>query len=372
MSHKVASRARKREAETEKRRIAFAFVLSLFLHLGLILLVAVTVRMRPVVPLPEADEEDMLEVVFTEPEPAQPVETKPVQPTYVETVESQRQEEAPKDSTFESDKNTHAASDQAPTGTLPLPSTEGRESKAIEWQDRTYAEGETPREDAVMGQPMAQAETPPEKPLPTPEPIPTPEPVPEVTPEPASPVPTPLNTPPPVMPEPTPAPTALALLDPPIRPSARADAHRPRPERPPTPEAAAARPARPGFQPETRTTRIQGGLTNRGRPALNATATPLGKYKKMLSDAIGSRWYYYVNRQIDLVSIGTIEIRFIVERDGKARSVRVMSNTSNESFASVSLRSILEANIPPIPDEVAENLQAGRLEVDYTFTILSN
>ena len=203
-----------------------------------------------------------------------------------------------------------------------------------------------------------------------PEPVEAPEETPEEEPSQETPqetpAPTPLTTPPP---QPVPAPTALALLDPPIRPSARADARRPRQQ--PAPERE-ARPERPGFQPETRTTRIQGGLTNRGRPALNAKATPLGRYKKMLSDAIGSRWYYYVNRQIDLVSIGTIEISFIVERDGKARSVRVISNTSNESFASVSLRSILEAKIPPIPDDVADSLHAGRLEVDYTFTILSN
>ena len=105
---------------------------------------------------------------------------------------------------------------------------------------------------------------------------------------------------------------------------------------------------------------------------MDAAATPLGRYKKMVSDAIGSRWYYYVNDQIGLLNIGTVEIRFIVSSNGKVGGVKVLSNTSNESFASVSVNSIIEAEIPPIPDEVAKLLVNGRLEIDYTFTILSN
>ena len=39
--------------------------------------------------------------------------------------------------------------------------------------------------------------------------------------------------------------------------------------------------------------------------ALNAVGTPQGRYKKLLEDAIGSRWYYYTAAKIDLISIGT-------------------------------------------------------------------
>ena len=105
---------------------------------------------------------------------------------------------------------------------------------------------------------------------------------------------------------------------------------------------------------------------------MDAAATPLGHYKKTVSDAIGSRWYYYVNSQIGLLNIGTVSIRFQVGQEGKAQKVKVLSNTSNESFASVSLSSILEAEIPPIPPDVAKLLDNGRLEIDYSFTILSN
>ena len=162
-----------------------------------------------------------------------------------------------------------------------------------------------------------------------------------------------------------PAPSQLALREAPARPKTE-DRAKPAPTAQPKPQAAS------GFQPETRITRIRGSISNRGKASVDAAATPLGRYKKMVSDAIGSRWYYYVNDQIGLLNIGTVEIRFIVSSNGKVGGVKVLSNTSNESFASVSVNSIIEAEIPPIPDEVAKLLVNGRLEIDYTFTILSN
>jgi outer membrane biosynthesis protein TonB len=119
-------------------------------------------------------------------------------------------------------------------------------------------------------------------------------------------------------------------------------------------------------------TRIRGNISNRGRSSVAANATPLGRYKKMLSDAIGSRWYYYVNDQLGLLSVGTVEIKFIVRADGRAEAVRVVRNSSNESFASCSVRAIMEAEIPPIPEELVRTLEGGRIEIDYSFTILSN
>ena len=105
---------------------------------------------------------------------------------------------------------------------------------------------------------------------------------------------------------------------------------------------------------------------------MEANATPLGRYKKQVSDAIGSRWYYHVNSQMGLLNIGTVEIRFQVLPDGKVKSPRVISNSSNESFASVSLAAVIQAEIPPIPPELVGLLENGRLEIDYSFTILGN
>jgi TonB family protein len=174
-----------------------------------------------------------------------------------------------------------------------------------------------------------------------------------------------------VEPKPTPKlDTELALLEPP----------KPKTTPRPQPEKAVQQrkeqkqqvPQPPGYQPQTRITRIRGNISNRGRSAVSATATPLGRYKKMLSDAIGSRWYYYVSDNIALLNVGTVEIRFVVRETGKVEKVEVLRNSSNESFAACSVRAIMEAEIPPIPKELVPMLESGRIEIDYSFTILSN
>jgi len=356
----------KQQAEVEQKRIFIAFLFSLLFHILLILGIAIAVGIR-FQPWEDHSLEDT-HVELTMEEPVLPKEEAP-KPTYVETLSTQEQAAPPENADFESDKNTHAASLSPPTGTLPVPTQDGRESKSIAWEDRNFAEGEKRREEAVaddIPSPSMESVQPVQ---PVSPPVASQTPLPEPDTAQATVEAQPASTPSPA----TPSPTALALLDPPVRPSAMANVKKQQPRKEASPPSSPpTRPAVPGYQPETRTTRIQGGITNRGRPALNVAATPLGRYKRILSDAIGSRWYYYVNRQIDLVNIGTVQIRFIVDRNGKAHTLRVLSNTSNESFANVSLRSILEAKIPPIPDEVVENLQAGQLEVDYTFTILSN
>ncbi len=86
--------------------------------------------------------------------------------------------------------------------------------------------------------------------------------------------------------------TRVARSRPPAPPAAagEAEAGNSKTAAPPQP----SRPQTPGFQPERRVTRLTGGITNRGRASVDAIGTPLGRYKKAISDAIGSRWYYYV------------------------------------------------------------------------------
>ena len=308
-----------------RRETVAAAIASVLLHLALILCVALALSV-PAWQFPESppEQEAPIEVTML------PVEApKPDQPVYVGTTE-QNAPEAPKNAPFESDKNTRAASENAPGGTAPVPTLDGRESRALELANRNY----TKPGEATAARQQAPEQTAPPEPQATPAQLP-------------------------------PAPSQLALREAPARPKTE-ERPKPAPTAQPKPQAAS------GFQPETRITRIKGSISNRGKASVDAAATPLGRYKKMVSDAIGSRWYYYVNDQIGLLNIGTVEIRFIVSSNGKAGGIKVLSNTSNESFASVSVNSIIEAEIPPIPDEVAKLLVNGRLEIDYTFTILSN
>lgn len=341
--------------DAERKKTAAAFLASVIVHLVIILLLGIMIALRPhTIELPV--EEAPVELTIVEPPPME----KP-KPSYIETSESQRTDQAPANPAFESDKNTAAASIQPATGDMPVPSQDGRESPTLEFENKDYTPGREarPSAPAAPSQPQ-QAVQPAPQSTPQPTPVATPQPTPAATPQPTP------------VPDSTPRLTSqLALLEP------------PKPVSTPRPQTQQAQPAvqqqppqtasRPGYQPQTRITRIQGNISNRGRrSSVDAVSTPLGRYKKMLSDAIGSRWYYYVNDQMGLLTMGTVELRFIVTKDGKAKKVQVVRNSSNESFASCSVRAVVEAEIPPIPAELIPMLDNGQIEIEYSFTILSN
>ena len=117
---------------------------------------------------------------------------------------------------------------------------------------------------------------------------------------------------------------------------------------------------------------MTGRLTNRGRSSVNAVGTPLGRYQKVVSDAIGSRWYYHMNKKMDLVSIGTAHLDAEVDAQGPVQNLRVVSNNANEAFANICLQSFQEARIPPIPPDLVATLPEGRLSVDFSFTAYAN
>jgi len=250
---------------------------------------------------------------------------------FVTTPPSEKLKRQPnKDAAFESDNDWIAASEAPPSGQEVMPSLEGREDQALDLRDQRHTAGQKQTQAPSATQAAEQSQ-------PEAEPAPTPR----------------LETDLALLeaPKPTPQPTPAQKTKSADRPSQSAES---------------------GFKPETRITRLRGNVSNRGKASLEANATPLGRYKKQVSDAIGSRWYYYVNSQMGLLNIGTVEIRFTVTPEGKIKSPLVLSNTSNESFASVSLASVVQAEVPPMPPEVAKLIENGRLEIDFSFTILSN
>ena len=90
------------------------------------------------------------------------------------------------------------------------------------------------------------------------------------------------------------------------------------------------------------------------------------------SDAIGSRWYFYMKNKIDLVSVGTAHIEAEVDSNGHVQDLKVLSNNANEAFANICLQSFLEAKLPPIPPDLVAALPGGRMPVDFYFTTYSN
>jgi outer membrane biosynthesis protein TonB len=355
----------KKKAGTQRKQKRFPFflLLSCLIHATLIILIAFLFARHFTQKPPEQEPpppEVTLEITPPEKKERPFVEAKEVA------------DKAPEKAPFQSDENTKAASELTPEGSLPLPSQQGVEQSALELQNQRHTAGEQPASSG--GKPTPP--TPPSPPTPpqppktaaaTPTPAPTPSPLSSPTPPPS-----PLASP---FPTSTPPPNNLKLLEPPK--SVQVESHPQKtaaavpsqqsPAQPPSVQGTQG--AKKGYQPETRQTVIRGNISNRGRSSVAAEATPIGRYKKSVADAIGSRWYYYVNERMGLLSIGTVDVSFKVGPSGKVTGLHVVHSNSNESLTDCSLRSIMDAKLPPIPPDVARTLQDGCLEIDYSFTI---
>ncbi|MBV8351859.1 MAG: energy transducer TonB [Verrucomicrobia bacterium] len=400
---------------SDRKKIILAIVGSLVLHLIIILGSSRVIALWPDASLsPQKEDLSPPQLTMLDTPPPEEQKEEKQERQYLRTNDDQKTDQKPVDSMFESDKDTAAASEQPAKGDAPIPTQEGKEAPDIGFKNESFSLAD--RGQAFSTDPGQQA-GPPQKeekqeevkpvetptatpkpeakpsPAPTPTPAPTPEvaqadkeptatpaPTPEVVPSdqqfamlrppPAqSPAPTPAATPTVEQPTPTPVPTPeevfptdeqLAMLrpTPTPRPTRVRQAER-MPQRQSAPPTA--------YRQEQRITRMQGNINNRGRSSIAALGTPQGRFEKAVQDAIGSRWYFYVRERSDLINIGTVQIKFYVRPDGRVEDVKVLRNSSNETLASTSLQSIIEANIPPMPDELAPLLSGDRMEFTMSF-----
>lgn len=314
---------RRRES---RRLVGWALLISLLIHLVIVLTVATIYVFEPAPPTEEVEE---IEITIIEPPQRQ-------RPMFVDT--SAPESAPPEQATFESDRSTVAASPDAAAGEAELPTQDGKEQPFMELEEQELA---IAKPDEV---PPAR-EAPPSQPAPPVPPQPE-EPVEKVSEEKQQ------------QPEPD---ALLALAKPQTDSKEKKDS-----SPPPAPP-----PSRPSYQRQARPTRLSGSVSNRGKSAVASLATPLGRYRKAISDAIGSSWYFHIGHRMDLFTYGTVSVVFTIDRNGKVRRPRVLSNTSNESFEIVTLESILAAEIPPIPPDILPTLDGGQIEIDYTFSIIT-
>lgn len=347
-----------KDRRRERKRVWLAVLGSLFVHLLVAFSLAAFGASRgPALPTEDDKPVELTMIDLS----ATPPPARPATPAYIDTDPAKETTEEPKEKTFESNANSVAASNLPATGDAPVPTQEGA--------DRPFLQMDTQRHSLASEGSQAQ-----------PVPQPTPPPQPTATPIPATPTPPPKSTPLPTakpLPEPlgSPEPDRLAMLTgtppPAIRDPEDTEATPP-PESAPTapPVMPRPRPERPAsaYQPEKEQTRISGRITNKGASAVDAVGTPLGKYTKTVQDAIGSRWYQYVRAKMDVASIGTAVVEAEVDERGKIANLRVRSNTANEAFANICLQSFQEAQIPPIPPDVAAVLPGGKLPLEFSFT----
>jgi outer membrane biosynthesis protein TonB len=296
---------RLRDYEQDARTVFWALLVAILIHLIVaFLLAAFSGFFSPSLPTPEKP----VELTFMDLSPASASKNS----AFIETDESKKAPE-PKDKTFESNANSIGAAELAATGELPLPSQAGKDRPLMDFETNPHSletKGAQPHQNAASqqnAQPAAQ---------------------------PAAPV---------------TAAEQFALL---TQKSAAAL------------DAAASSQAQSMYRRQKERTHIAGNITNRGISSVNALGTPLGRYQKIVADSIGSRWYTYVEQKRDLISIGTLRLRFVVDPSGRVKNLKVTENSSNQAFASVCVQSVLEAHLPPIPEDVVQSLPPEGLEVE--------
>jgi Tetratricopeptide repeat len=112
---------------------------------------------------------------------------------------------------------------------------------------------------------------------------------------------------------------------------------------------------------------LSGRISSQGK-ADTFPDTPLGRYQKIVYDTVTSRWHQVMGESTDLVSAGAVRISVIITPTGQIKDLKIIQNSSNEVFANLCARSILETKLPPIPGNVASVLPRQGLSWEMWFT----
>src|SRR5216110_2822211 len=260
---------RLRDYEQNARTIFWALLAAILIHLLVaFLLAAFSGFFSPALPAPDKP----VELTFMDLSPAANAKNS----AFIETDESKNAPE-PKDKTFESNANSIGASELAAAGEMPVPSQAGKDRPLMDFESNPYSldsKGAQAQQKPASQQKAAQ---------------------------------------PAAQPEPITAAEQFALL---TQKSASAlDA------------AAATSQAQSAYRRQKERTQIAGNITTRGISSVNALGTPLGRYQKIVADSIGSRWYAYMDQKRDLITIGTLRVRFHIDRSGQVKGLKIIENS---------------------------------------------
>jgi hypothetical protein len=350
-------------------------------------------------PLPEpsavAEEEPVQEVTMIFPEQiiSVPTPPKPPEKAYIRTTQNVAETAAPKQAAFQSDRNTQAASKLPPKSgaTLMMPTMEGNAPTKLEMANRDYQDGQV-KNDATLPTTAAPPDMRP--------------PQPQTQPAPPS-ILKPVEAPPP--------PTQVAkltstdgaplvkMMEEMDKDAARLDMNRlplevRKPERQPVAETAPPKPQirapadmpppqiakalpvtedeikmtagqaeKDSYVPFTRTSKVDGAISREGDNAVDSEATPLGRYMKEVTGAVGKKWHLYVKLARDSVNFGRVRFRFYVDRKGVPQDLQILSDArdADPRMRELTLRAILDAQIPPIPNDLLPDLDAERVKIEY-------
>jgi hypothetical protein len=369
-----------------ERQVVGGIIASVVVHFFLLLFFVAGARLLPESSVsfakPRADLQPLEVVIMSMPEPdSTPEVLTPeqlqarAQRQNIDSTGLAKANEAPKEALFESDQDMQAASEKLASGDAPLPSQEGRELPFTGFSNQQ----------AALGAGAIPAPTVPPQPV---QPLVQPQPAQpqasgaepsEAAADPAKPQPAPEV----LRPDETQIAVAQKIIEAPVRPRARPRAGavepRPLPDAPPkdrmelakltTPAPRPLVPSESAFQPHDEKTRVDGAITNRGRPAVDAVRTPLSVYRRQVKAAIASRWYYYVKNHPDRYTLGMAAFSYSITKAGKIVNLRRLENTSNSAFAIMCEQCIREAEIGPPPDEAQSAMVNGLLADEASFIL---
>ena len=71
----------------------------------------------------------------------------------------------------------------------------------------------------------------------------------------------------------------------------------------------------------------------------------------------------------DFVKFGSLKVRFWVNEKGDIVDIRLLRNDADPVMVDFSISSILRADIPPVPQDLIELTQDGRMEFEYEIII---
>jgi len=312
---------------------------------------------------------------------------------YIRTTQNEASKVKPSNAPFISDRSTTAASQKPAVAgaTLPMPTLDGTAPKMGELANRDYKDGQFKNDSAIASRPQAKIPPPQQQPPPPPPPPSPPQlAVAKVTPTPLTkmmeqmdrqtadqqvgrlPLEVRKADPTPTTPPDTPAP---APESPPVAmpPQVRIPEDTPPPILKAMPvedtpvERNTPNPEKDAFSPFTRTGKTDGSINQEGPDAVDAEATPLGIYMRQVQDAVGKRWHLYVRLGKDSVTFGRVRFRFYVDKKGTPQDLKILSDArdADPRMRELTLRAILDAQIPPIPADLLPTLDDGRVKIEY-------
>lgn len=351
--------------ERKLAKVATVFSILFHLVLALVFLIAWVITPKSEI-IPKKEDKALL------------ISSELFDPSFIRSNPSQEIENAPENPTQESDINTQAATELVKkiNSNEQMPSQEGELRDWNELQNLQLNQGEQPKDIPIQPTSTPPSELSPpesaEQPTKETEPTKPPEPPKTLNPTPEDlleqidtltkieihPKDEPSETKPPEPEQQKPTKAVPPMPLPATQPKQLA---KPTPPTPATPPVDV-------FTPQTKKNRIYGTLSNKGPSSVNAKKTPRGIYMRKVTSAIEKRWHIYRSQNLDFATFGNIRLKFSIGNSGNITGTRIISQDANAVMIDFTLRAIRDANIPPIPADVRQNLDNQPL--DFTYDVL--